>query len=95
MRLQDKVASIAGAISGIDKDIAKTFCREGAKVCIADLKLEAAQAAVDEIEKDGGTAIAVAMDVTNEGQVNAGVQQTMGHFGRYRRAGEQCRYPAY
>ncbi len=81
MRLQDKVAIITGAASGIGKDIAKTFCREGAKVCIADLKLKAAQVVVDEIEKDGGTAIAAAMDVTSEGQVDAGVQQAVDHFG--------------
>jgi NAD(P)-dependent dehydrogenase (short-subunit alcohol dehydrogenase family) len=46
MRLQDQVAIITGAASGIGKDIATTFCREGAKVCIADLKLEDAQKVV-------------------------------------------------
>jgi 3-hydroxybutyrate dehydrogenase len=81
VRLQDKVAIITGAASGIGKDMAKTFCREGAKVCIADLKLEAAQSVVDEIEEDGGTAMAVAMDVTDESQVNASVQRVVERFG--------------
>ncbi len=81
MRLQDKAAIVTGAASGIGKDIAKRFCREGAKVCIADLKLQNAQKVVDEIQKEGGTAMAVAMDVTDESQVNAGVQQTAERFG--------------
>ncbi|MGH6636640.1 MAG: 3-hydroxybutyrate dehydrogenase [Gammaproteobacteria bacterium] len=81
MRLQDKIAIITGAASGIGKHMAQTFCREGAKVCIADLKVEDAQKVVDEIEKEGGSAMAVAMDVTDESQVNAGVEQTVERFG--------------
>ncbi len=81
MRLQDQVAIITGAASGIGKDIATTFCREGAKVCIADLKLEDAQKVVQEIEANGGAAMAVAMDVTDERQVNEGVSLTVDRFG--------------
>jgi len=81
MRLQDKIAIITGAASGIGKHMAQTFCREGAKVCIADLKVEDAQEVVDEIEKEGGSAMAVAMDVTDESQVNARVEQTVERFG--------------
>jgi 3-hydroxybutyrate dehydrogenase len=39
MRMKDKVAIVTGAASGIGKDIALTYAREGAKVAIADLKL--------------------------------------------------------
>lgn len=81
MRLQDKIAIITGAASGIGKHMAQTFSREGAKVCIADLKVEDAQKVVDEIEKEGGSAMAAGMDVTDESQVNAGVEQTVERFG--------------
>jgi 3-hydroxybutyrate dehydrogenase len=81
MRMKDKVAIVTGAASGIGKDIAVTYAREGAKVAIADLKLEAAKLAADEISAGGGKAIAVAMDVTNEGQVDAGVAQVVSSLG--------------
>jgi 3-hydroxybutyrate dehydrogenase len=81
MRMKDKVAIVTGAASGIGKDIALTYAREGAKVAIADLKLEAAKLAADEISAGGGKAIGVAMDVTNEGQVDAGVAQVVSSLG--------------
>ena len=61
MQLKDKVAVITGAASGIGKAIAIEFAREGAKVCIADLSLEAGQVTAKEITAAGGTAMAVAM----------------------------------
>jgi len=73
MKLHDKVAIVTGAASGIGKEIALRYAREGAKVAIADLNMQSAQAVADEIARDGGKALAVAMDVTNEAQVNAAV----------------------
>ncbi len=83
MQLNDKVALITGAASGIGKEIAIAFAREGAKVCIADLALDAATATAHEINASGvsGKAIAVAMNVTDEAQVDAGVAQTITQFG--------------
>ena len=81
MQLTDKVALITGAASGIGREIAHRYAREGAKVCIADLKLEAGEAVVAEIGKAGGTAMAVAMDVTDETAVNEGVAATVAKFG--------------
>jgi 3-hydroxybutyrate dehydrogenase len=81
MRLQNKSAIITGAASGIGKEIALVFAREGAKVAIADLNLEAANATAQEIQATGGQAIGVAMDVTNEDAVNAGVAATVAAFG--------------
>jgi 3-hydroxybutyrate dehydrogenase len=80
MRLKDKVAIVTGSASGIGKEIAKTFVREGAKVVIADLNLDAAKATATEIGGDG-VALAVAMDVTNEAAVDAGVAETVKVFG--------------
>ena len=81
MKLQDKVCIVTGAASGIGKEIALTYAREGAKVVIADLKKDAAQAAADEIVKAGGIAMAVEMDVTNEAQVNAAVAEAVAAYG--------------
>lgn len=81
MQLKDKVAIITGAASGIGKEIAIEFAREGAKVCIADLALEAATTTANEINASGGSAMAVAMNVCDEAQVDAGVAQTVAQFG--------------
>ena len=81
MRLIDKSAIVTGAASGIGKDIALVFAREGAKVAIADLNKEAADATANEIRASGGEAIGVAMDVTDEQAVNAGVAATVAAFG--------------
>jgi 3-hydroxybutyrate dehydrogenase len=79
--MKDKVAIVTGAASGIGLEIARAYAREGAKIAIADLKLDAAEAAAKEIKSAGGQAIAVAMDVTNEAQVDAGVEATVKALG--------------
>jgi 3-hydroxybutyrate dehydrogenase len=81
MRLKDKVAIITGAASGIGKDIAVVFAREGAKVAIADLNQEGADATAREIDRSGKRAIGVAMDVTDEKQVQAGTEKVIAAFG--------------
>ena len=81
MQLIDKVAIITGAASGIGKEIACEYARQGAKVVIADLELDAANVAAKEIIASGGKALAVAMDVTNETQVEQGVAAVIATFG--------------
>src|SRR5256884_8406013 len=81
MRLKDKVAIVTGAASGIGKEIATAFAREGAKVVIADLNQKAADAAAAELG-DTRKALGVVMDVTNEQQVEAGVARTVEQFGK-------------
>jgi 3-hydroxybutyrate dehydrogenase len=81
MRLQDKVAIITGAARGIGKEIALLFAREGAKIAIADLDLNAAEATAREIDPAGQRALGVAMDVSNEDQVEAGTAKAITTFG--------------
>ena len=81
MKLQDKVCIVTGAASGIGKEIALTYAREGGKVAIAALNRDAAKATADEVIKAGGTAMAVVMDVTSEDQVNAAVAEVVVAYG--------------
>ena len=81
MLLKDKVAFVTGAASGIGKEIALQYAREGAKVVIADLSLDAGNATAKEITNAGGQALAVAVDVTNEEQVDKGVADAVAKFG--------------
>lgn len=82
MRLQDKVAVITGAASGIGLEIARTFAREGALVVIADLNQAGADAAAASLDPTGKRALGVAMDVTDEAQVDAGMDRAVAAFGR-------------
>jgi len=81
MRLKDKIAVVTGAASGIGKEIATAYLREGARVAIADLDLKAGQAAARELDNTGTRAMAVAMDVTQEDQVEAGMAQVIKAYG--------------
>ncbi len=81
MRLADKVALVTGAASGIGLETARSLAREGAVVAVADLSAEGAQRAVGEIEQQGGRAISVVMDVTDESQVTSGVARVVAACG--------------
>jgi 3-hydroxybutyrate dehydrogenase len=81
MRLKGKSAIVTGAASGIGKEIAVLFAREGASVAIADLNKDAADAVAAEIAKQGGKALGIAMDVCDEAAVDAGVAATVKAFG--------------
>jgi len=79
--IQGKVAVVTGAASGIGKEIAHELARAGAAIAIADLNLAGAQAVADEIVAAGGRAIGVAMDVTDEAAVNAGIERVVAELG--------------
>jgi NAD(P)-dependent dehydrogenase (short-subunit alcohol dehydrogenase family) len=66
MKLQDKVAIVTGAASGMGKQIALLYAKEGAKVVVSDINLEGAKAVAEEIKSAGGTAFAIKTDVSKE-----------------------------
>ena len=78
MRLDGKTALVTGAGSGIGKVIAETYAREGARVALADVNLDAAKAAARAI---GNNAIAVRCDVTKKADIAAAVAETLAAFG--------------
>ncbi|HXZ67082.1 MAG TPA: 3-hydroxybutyrate dehydrogenase [Alphaproteobacteria bacterium] len=81
MKLKGKTAVITGAGSGIGHEIAVHFAREGANVGVADVNMDGANKTVAELKKLDVKAIAVKMDVTNEAEVNAGIDRIAKEFG--------------
>ncbi len=82
MQLTAKISLITGAASGIGLGIARRYAAAGGRVALADLRLDAAQRAADAINADyPGMAMAVAMDVSDEDQVNAGVATVVAAWG--------------
>jgi 3-hydroxybutyrate dehydrogenase len=71
--LENKAALVTGGARGIGAAIAGAFGREGARVCVADMDGEGAEAVARQIVAAGGSSTAVKMDVTDEREVEAGV----------------------
>ncbi|MBS0437814.1 MAG: 3-hydroxybutyrate dehydrogenase [Proteobacteria bacterium] len=97
MSVKNKVALITGAASGIGKRIAEVYADNGCHIAIADINQAAADAAAAEIRARGVKATAVLMDVTNEDQVEAGVDKVVKDLGSVdilvSNAGIQIVYP--
>ena len=82
MTLENKVAVVTGAGSGIGRQIALTLARHGARLAIADIDMDGANDTVALIAKAGGQpAMAVHMDVTNETEVNESMDAVARQFG--------------
>lgn len=81
-RLQGKVAFITGAGSGIAREAARLFTREGAKVVIAEIKPELGRASEQMVREAGGDATFIETDVTKEESVKNAIQQTVTRYGK-------------
>lgn len=78
--LEGKIAFVTGGAGGIGRATALAFAEEGAKVAVADLK--DAEGTAREIEAEGGTAYAIALDVTDQAAVDAAVDGIVARWGR-------------
>ena len=81
MKLKDKVAIITGGGSGIGKETALLFAKEGAKIVIADYEEEASRQTLDEIVNNGSSAIFVKTDVKEIEEVEKMVEKTLEEYG--------------
>jgi NAD(P)-dependent dehydrogenase (short-subunit alcohol dehydrogenase family) len=82
MLLEGKIALVTGGGDGIGRATSIMFARDGAKVAVSDVRLDAAEETVTMIREQGGQAIAIEADVSSEAAVKAMVETTTAHFGR-------------
>jgi NAD(P)-dependent dehydrogenase (short-subunit alcohol dehydrogenase family) len=82
MRLKDKVAIVTGAAHGMGEAEARLFAREGAKVVVADVLGEQAEAVAASIRAGGGEAMAGTIDVTSEPAWVVLIEETVERYGR-------------
>ncbi len=80
--LQNKVAMVSGAASGIGRAVALVWAREGAKVVVADLNIEGGEETVKLVHAQGGDALFVAVDVGKPSECEALVNVAVAHYGR-------------
>lgn len=82
MLLKDKVAIITGGARGIGKEIALTFAREGADICICDVNEQLLEETAKELKSTGRQAIGLKVDVANFSQVEDMVQKVLDKFAK-------------
>src|SRR3977135_3538333 len=82
MRLENKVALITGAASGMGASMARIFGREGAKVVVADMLDEQGKRVAAEITQANGAAMFQHLDVTTEAEWQAAIDATVAASGK-------------
>jgi NAD(P)-dependent dehydrogenase (short-subunit alcohol dehydrogenase family) len=80
--LNNKVAMVTGAGSGIGRAVALVWAREGAKVVVADCNVQGGEETVALVRAQGGDALFVAVDVGKPSECEALVNVTVAHYGR-------------
>ena len=80
-RLDNKVAAITGGGGGIGGTTCRRFAQEGARVAVLDRDLAAAQRTAEQIAAEGGSALALACDITDRDTVDAAVQRIANEWG--------------
>ena len=80
-RLENKVAIITGAASGMGAADARLFAKEGAKVVLTDIDEENLKQVTDEITQEGGVAMHITLDVTSPDDWQKVVEKTTAEFG--------------
>jgi 7-alpha-hydroxysteroid dehydrogenase len=80
--LEGQVAVVTGAGAGIGRAIAETFAAAGAAVVVSDLQQSTAEAVVQAIARNGGRAVNIPCDVTQEHNLETLVQETVKHLGK-------------
>ncbi|MDF9745495.1 SDR family NAD(P)-dependent oxidoreductase [Natrinema salsiterrestre] len=81
MRLEGKTAFITGAGSGLGREAAERFAREGATIVAADVDLEGAEETIDRVEAAGQGGTALELDVRDSDAVHAAVDEAVSEFG--------------
>lgn len=81
-RVENKVALVTGAASGIGLSSAQLMAKEGAKVVLADFNEEGAKNAAEEIRAQGGDAIGIFVDAGDGDSIKHAVEHTVNHYGK-------------
>ncbi|GGH30989.1 SDR family oxidoreductase [Paenibacillus segetis] len=81
MKLQNKVAVVTGAASGMGKSIAELYAKEGAKVIVADLNIEGAEVVAQEIISNGGVAKAIQVNVAKLEDIENMIDTAVSEYG--------------
>ena len=81
MRLEGRVGIVTGAAQGIGEGIAEELAREGAAVVVADVQADEAEQVAERLRSQGGSALAIRCDVSEEDEVAALVDRAVGELG--------------